>query len=595
MLLAPMCGWAEEFTVDGAKYEILTDGTACLVDGSLVKGDLIIPETLKGVTVTRIGKSAFLSNYALTSVTIPKSIQYIGNYAFADCAALSSVISLIENPDRLSTYTFAVWDDVRGWVQSCSAILYVPGGTAQNYIDNRWYENFSGIVEGQSKVRMFTNDHIKYTVEADGSVEIAKVDGHYWTDYLATPESITFEGTTYVPTVIKLWAFQNCYNLQSLIISANITCIDMGSLFIGHNNLTSISVKEGSPVYDSRDNCNAIIEKNTNTLILGCKNTTIPTTVQTIGNYAFCACDSLTTITLPDNLKSIGEGAFMWSGLTSIELPAGLTNIGPEAFECNNLVSVASKIKKPFKLEDYTFTVFEWEIWTFYTSKATLYVPTGTIEEYKKMGWVRQFAKIVEGEPGEVFKESGATYQAQSGNTVAIMSSDVVEAEFVIPEIVTYDGLDYTVTTINYGAFIDNTVLMTVTIPKTVEIIGDGAFAGCSNLSAIYAYATEPAHLAATASRTRANDASSVFEGVDKENCILYVPKGCVEKYRAAEGWGEFVQIVEMEGMGISSLSPCRSVFEVYDMNGRKVRTATTSLDGLPKGIYIVNGRKVMK
>lgn len=173
------------------------------------------------------------------------------------------------------------------------------------------------------------------------------------------------------------------------------------------------------------------------------------------------------------------------------------------------------------------------------------------------------------------------------------MASDVVETECVIPEKVNHDGSDYIVTAIDNNAFKDNTVLTTVTIPETVSAIGDGAFAGCSNLSAIYAYAAEPALLATAASKTRAT-ASSVFEGVDKENCVLYVPKGCVEKYRAAEGWSEFVHIVEMEGAGINGLINEGNVFDVYDLSGRKFRTAVSSLDGLPKGIYIVKGKKMI-
>ena len=165
--------------------------------------------------------------------------------------------------------------------------------------------------------------------------------------------------------------------------------------------------------------------------------------------------------------------------------------------------------------------------------------------------------------------------------------------EIVIPNTISVDGTDYTVTAIDNNAFKDNTVLTTVTIPETVSAIGDGAFAGCSSLSAIYAYATEPALLATAASKTRAT-ASSVFEGVDKESCVLYVPKGCVEKYRAAEGWGEFVHIVEMEGTGINGLINEGNVFDVYDLSGRRVRTAVSSLDGLPKGIYIVKGKKMI-
>ena len=87
----------------------------------------------------------------------------------------------------------------------------------------------------------------------------------------------------------------------------------------------------------------------------------------------------------------------------------------------------------------------------------------------------------------------------------------------------------------------------------SVEEIGDAAFAGCSNLSAIYSYAAEPISLGSDHAqvRTRADDgetaASAVFAEVDKETCVLYVPKGCGDKYRHADGWGEFLNIVEIE------------------------------------------------
>ena len=442
---------------------------------------------------------------------------------------------------------------------------------------------------------MFINDHIRYTVEADGTAAVAEVNIDYGSDVLIIPESVTFEGTTYVTTKIRSRAFYFYDDLHSLTIPATITIIE-NRLDIYDNNFTSISVAEGNPVYDSRENCNAIIETATNTLVLGCKNTNIPSTVTAIGERAFRNCADLTSIKFPDNLVSIGELAFEETGLISVELPARLSSIGFKAFVCNKLVSVVSRIENPFNFEDETkFSAYDYYNNGYYnhSSNATLYVPAGTSEEYKKMGWAVQFAKIVEGEPGEVFKESGSVYQAQSENTVSIMASDVVEAEYMIPETVNHDGTDYTVTAINNNAFKDHVALTTVSIPETVVTIGDGAFAGCSNLSAIYAYAAEPAHLTTAASRTRAT-ASSVFEGVDKENCVLYVPKGCVEKYRAAEGWGEFVHIVEMEGTGINGLINEGNVFDVYDLSGRRVRTAVSSLDGLPKGIYIVKGKKMI-
>ena len=87
-----------------------------------------------------------------------------------------------------------------------------------------------------------------------------------------------------------------------------------------------------------------------------------------------------------------------------------------------------------------------------------------------------------------------------------------------------------------------------------------------------------------------------MFDGVDKEKCILYVPQGCVEKYRAAEGWKDFKIILEIGGTGISSLNVDDGhTFEIYNLQGRKVRSAATSFGGLQKGVYILNGRKVIK
>ena len=79
------------------------------------------------------------------------------------------------------------------------------------------------------------------------------------------------------------------------------------------------------------------------------------------------------------------------------------------------------------------------------------------------------------------------------------------------------------------------------------------------------------------------------------EKATLYVPKGCVDIYRSKEGWKNFVHIVEMDSTGISAPNADDKPFDVYDMNGRKVRAAATTLDDLPKGLYIINGKKVIR
>lgn len=81
-------------------------------------------------------------------------------------------------------------------------------------------------------------------------------------------------------------------------------------IFMGCKNLTEIKVDENNEYYDSRDNCNAIVETKTNTLIMGCNASTIPSTVTTIGRYAFQDCENLTIEHLPTNVINVGADAF---------------------------------------------------------------------------------------------------------------------------------------------------------------------------------------------------------------------------------------------------------------------------------------------
>jgi len=101
-------------------------------------------------------------------------------------------------------------------------------------------------------------------------------------------------------------------------------------------------VDSKNSVYDSRANCNAIIETKTNELILGCKITVIPNSVTSIGDYAFFSCDGLTSITIPNSVTSIGDHAFQGcDGLASITIPSSVTSIGDYAFYyCDGLTSI---------------------------------------------------------------------------------------------------------------------------------------------------------------------------------------------------------------------------------------------------------------
>ena len=142
-------------------------------------------------------------------------------------------------------------------------------------------------------------------------------------------------------TSIGEYAFSGCSGLTSIEIPAGVTSIG-DSAFRSCSGLTSIVVEAGNTVYDSRGDCNAIIEKETNTLIQGCKKTKIPAGVTSIGDSAFRYCSGLTSIEIPAGVTSIGKYAFYWcSGLTRIEIPAGVTSIGNSAFRyCSGLTRI---------------------------------------------------------------------------------------------------------------------------------------------------------------------------------------------------------------------------------------------------------------
>lgn len=163
---------------------------------------------------------------------------------------------------------------------------------------------------------------------------------------------------------IGIQAFSYCLSLESIIIPSSVTQIQ-GLLFSQSNNIRSIEVAQNNKVYDSRDNCNAIIETATNTLISACSYSTIPSSVTTIKSLAFYCCDYLASIDIPNSVTTIENSAFS---------------------DCARLTQITCRANVPPTIGDRTFAYVDKSI--------PVYVPASSIEAYKAARYWSEFTNF---------------------------------------------------------------------------------------------------------------------------------------------------------------------------------------------------------
>lgn len=273
----------------------------------------------------------------------------------------------------------------------------------------------------------------------------------FYSGDVVIPETVTYGGVTYKVTGIKSSAFNACENLTSVTIPNTVTeiadnafsyCSNLKSLHIpasvakigdmafAYSGLTSVTVDKDNKFYDCRNDCNAVIETATNTLVIGSDKTVIPDGVTKIAKAAFSSCTglqtivipnsvtrigkeafsgcsilasitlpegldeieantfancgALTSIVLPSSLTSIGEYAFRYCGLKSITIPASVWNIEARAFDgCKDLTLVENNATVPQTIYSGTFSVFD-----------KLVVPEESAEAYRKSPIWNTFSNI---------------------------------------------------------------------------------------------------------------------------------------------------------------------------------------------------------
>ena len=435
----------------------------------------------------------------------------------------------------------------------------------------------------------FMVDDLAYNVNSDGesvSVTYATVSsGNYsgLTD-ADIPSSVTYYGTTYSVTSIGAFAFKDCSSLTNVSIPSSVCSIGYGafancnlltsviigdsvtsigglafkncgllfsvtipnsvisigeSVFSGCSGLESVVVESDNVVYDSRNNCNAIIETETNTLITGCKNTTIPNSVASIGNNAFMGSCNLTSVTIPNSVSTIGDLAFeACRSLHEVTIPNSVTSIGFAAFRyCDSLTNVTIG-NSVTSIGENAFM-------------GCILLPSITIPKSVASIGKAVFANCCELEFIEVERGNNNYDSRNSCNAIIETATNKLISgckNTTIPNSVTTIGdeafryiltltsvtIPNSVTSIGFAAF-EWCHLTNLTIPNSVISIGRFAFNMCSSLTRIDSY-PNPLDV---------NLETNVFDGVPKSTCELHVLPQYFDAYSEADQWKDFLNIID--------------------------------------------------
>ncbi|MBE6303470.1 MAG: leucine-rich repeat domain-containing protein [Bacteroidales bacterium] len=432
------------------------EGTTIINNG--VFSDFYVSNALVGITLpnslTTIDEYAFYDCRNLKKISIPNSVTFIGRAAFGNCESLDSV-TISENIKNIDYETF----------YGCKSLTSITIPKGVETIGKNSFMNCSAlknltISEGVATIgnQAFSNCSALASVAIPNSVKII--------------ESGAFNGCTALTNVtigenvdsIYTGAFGSCSSLKSVKIPCGVKFV-AGGAFGGCDSLASIVVDVANSVYDSRNNCNAIIETATNTLVQACNTTIIPEGVTAIGSVAFNAL-SIKEIKIPGSVTKIEDYAFnICPALEKIVIPASVTSIGANPFlYCDNLKSIVIEEGNPvYDSRNACNAIIETATNTLVQGCINTVIPEG-------------IATIGEG-----------AFANLTFTNIAIPESvtSIGSRAFAYCYNLTNVSLPENLTTIGNSAFSGCSSLTNVVIPDKVTIIGAHAFESCTAVEKI--------------------------------------------------------------------------------------------------------------
>ncbi len=503
-------------------------------------------------SVTTIGESAFSDCSSLTSVTIPNSVTTIGRSAFSDCSSLTSVtignsVTIIGDNAFTNNNAKIIWltnTPPAGYRNVEGSIQYVANDLYTGLSNKKVYPYLSSI---------FEVDGIKYVPVSPSERTCDAIDCTYTGEpyELKINKKVNYKGVDMTVREINPYTAYKCANIKKAYIDIN------GSIghsaFSGCANLSSVNIAKVNDIGDwAFSNCSSL------------KILSLDNKIKSLGRYAFRGCSNLKQFVIPDSVTILNYDLLRdCSSLKSIRIHKSIKEIDKAFYGCTNLSTLI--------IED---------------RNTSLKIVSDNNPLFKdcKLDSVYIGGKIVY----ETSRDYGYSpfYRNTSLRTVRVSDAEttIYDNEFYGCTNLQNVSIGDNVKRIGKWAFSGCSSLKNFTFGSGLQSIGQEAFSDCFNITQISSEAVVPPTCDINA-----------LDDINKWNCKLFVPKTNIDAYKQVAQWKEFFFIEGTTGI-TNTVYNKAELADVYTIDGAKrlSKASTDEINALPKGVYIVNGKKII-